>query len=1171
MLSSNGPQADDYRRMTQEEHVLARTELYVGDPLPDPTETWIFVGDKIARHTINISRALERIFLEVLSNASDNVGRSRRAGVDVGKISIEMNQELIRVRNEGLPIPIEMHTETGIIVPELIFGHMLTSSNYQENRHEAGVNGIGAKATNILSRYFSVYVEDSIRHLSYRKTWFNNKSGTTDAVIEQFPGDKSSVVIEFSPDFQRFSLTPFNGTEGGFPMEYFCLFARHALDTSFNAKVPVLFNGVEYHCTDARAYGRFYFGDAVDSGLLHYEWPAGTKIVKKSKGVQEAEDPNVVPLVEMIVIDTPDEGTLVSFVNCMMTEEGGIHVNDAIKVVSEEVLEKINATTEKKLKKGADASKAKKYKLTLADVKPHVSLILSVRVKNPRFSSASKTKLLSPKVPYAIDPDELKIISRWKLADRLFATLEAKEEKALRGTDGKKRRHVNLDKGRDANFAGTPQSPQCILVITEGNSGAGYANAMVKLIPNGTDFIGVLPMRGKALNVRDCPRTQLELNVEFNELKKALGLREGTIYDAETARKDLRYGQVLIAADSDVDGKHIIGLIANYFDVRFRSLLLGGFVRYLRTPILRARKGKECHCFLTAGQYEEWVKVTPDHQKWSTFYYKGLGTSKDQDVEEDLKDPFHVVMVYDEGAEKNLQLAFDKDFRDARKKWIFDHSDVVVPLERIEPITQFINADLIEYSIANVQRSIPNMMDGLKESQRKIIHYLISHYKGSSAKKVIKVAQLGAATASETNYHHGEGNLDHVIIKMAQRFVGTNNIPLLKDEGQFGSRLDGGKDASHGRYLYTEPENIFWKIFRTEDLPILNYITEEGMQIEPETFYPIIPNILVNGATAIATGFSTFIPNHNPLDIISWLMLRLSGKTPDEIACPTPWYQGFTGEIEVKVSNSRSEDEIRDELFEDELENPEMQDFFDTNRSKYSMVMRGKYTTKYVGRSENLVVEIVELPIGVWPHRYAKFLNLLREEKKIKDFSNKCAGDKVHFIVEGFGKAPALREIKLERTYGISNMVVLDEKRNPIIFQHAAHLLEIFYQKRLPIYEKRKAHELAEIEKRIINLHHKKNLIDLFLNNRERFINVPKAEVRAFVEANQIPYEIYNNMKLQSITSDDIRKAMEKIVKETEKYRVLWETDTKVIWYQELQELSQALTRSHTGTETSEK
>lgn len=1151
--NGEGPTAADYKSMTQEEHVLARPEMYVGNPTPEPVTTWIFDGQKMTSVEFPLSRALERLYLEVLTNASDNVGRTRRSGNDAGKIYVEMNQQIVRIRNEGLPIPITIHPDAQVYTPELIFGQMLTSSNYVGDRHEAGTNGIGAKATNILSSYFSVYVEDAINHLCYRQTWTANKRNRSLPEIQPFTGNGSSVTVEYVADFPRF------GQLDGYSSEYFYLFMRHALDVSFNAKVPLFFNGQPYDACDVRSYGRFYFGDAVDDALLHYEWPEGAQIIKKPKGLQICENPNILPRVELLVLDTPEEGKTISFVNCMMTEEGGVHVNEALEKVVGETLAQINNSTGKRKKKGEDA-KVRKYKLTLADVKPHLSMLLAVRVENPRFNSASKTKLAAPKPKIEIESSKLNVVKKWRLTERLLRTLEAREEKSLSSTDGKKKRYISVENARDANLAGGKESPRCILVITEGKSGAGYANTMLKFIVNGTDIIGILPMRGKILNVRDCPPLQLIENAEINKLKEMLGLQEGMVYDSREALSTLRYGSVLIMADSDVDGKHIIGLATNYFDVRFRSLLQCGFVSYLRTPIVRVKKGGETFAFLTEQQYEQWKEATPDHTKWTIQYFKGLGTSEDTDIKEDLKDPFYVNMVYDEKAEEHLRLAFDKNYSDHRKRWIFAHRPTASSLEKVEQISKFIDTDLVEFSISNVQRSIPNMMDGFKISQRKVMHYMIKNFKSTTEKKKpIKVAQAFAGTALETNYHHAETNLEGVIVKMAQRFVGTNNVPLLRDKGQFGSRVEGGADCADGRYIFTRPEKIFWKIFRREDLPILNYLVEEGDTVEPETYYPIIPQILVNGCLAIATGFSTFIPNHNPISLINWLLLRLDGHQASEIESPTPWYRGFNGQVEVRKNHRKTEDDMKKELFDEEFESEEVRNFFDTSHSKMTMITRGRIETKEVGRSGKLIVEITELPIGVWPLRYLKFLNSLRELKVIKDYSNHCAGDKVHFILEGMGHIPSLKDMKLERGYGISNMVALDEKKNPIIFQGSSHLLDVFYEKRLAIYEKRKAHELKTLEERIHYLLHKKALIQLFLANRERFINVPKPQVKEFILGNGIPYEVYDKMKLQSITTDDIEKIEQKIRDEHARYLEYQAVSVKDIWRRELLELEEAL------------
>ena len=200
----------------------------------------------------------------------------------------------------------------------------------------------------------------------------------------------------------------------------------------------------------------------------------------------------------------------------------------------------------------------------------------------------------APNIKITVDEEELRNINKWQLIDRLYAALEAKQFASMAKTDGKLKKFVRLAKGIDANNAGKANRHQCVLYITEGNSGMGYANKLIGLIPGGRDNIGILPMRGKSLNVMNADRFQIEKNNEINELKKMLGLvdapdptsRETYYLDPENYKR-LRYGRLMIMADSDVDGKHIIGLILNFFHCRFPSLLRRQFVMHNRTPIVR--------------------------------------------------------------------------------------------------------------------------------------------------------------------------------------------------------------------------------------------------------------------------------------------------------------------------------------------------------------------------------------------------------------------------------------------------------------------------------------------------------------------------------------------------------------------------------------------------------
>lgn len=235
-----------------------------------------------------------------------------------------------------------------------------------------------------------------------------------------------------------------------------------------------------------------------------------------------------------------------------------------------------------------------------------------------------------------------------------------------------------------------------------------------------------------------------------------------------------------------------------------------------------------------------------------------------------------------------VDMAFSKKRADERKEWLktctaatfMDHSADVIK------VSDFVNKELILFSMADNARSIPSMVDGLKPGQRKI---LFSCFK-RKLKGEIKVAQLSGYVAEHSAYHHGEASLCSTIIGMAQNFVGSNNINLLSPNGQFGTRLQGGKDAASARYVFTSLTSFARLLFRQEDSDLLNYLNDDGQSIEPQWYMPILPMVLVNGGEGIGTGWSTFIPNYNPRDLVNNLGRMMDNLTPEPMH---PWYNGF--------------------------------------------------------------------------------------------------------------------------------------------------------------------------------------------------------------------------------------------------------------------------------------
>jgi len=450
-------------------------------------------------------------------------------------------------------------------------------------------------------------------------------------------------------------------------------------------------------------------------------------------------------------------------------------------------------------------------------------------------------------------------LSETGIVDTVLKVAGAKEEAKLKRLGGtKKKRLLGIEKLDDANLAGRKESDKCTLIVTEGDSAKSLADAGLSEI--GRDYYGVFPLRGKFLNVRDANIKQITTNKEIQNLLQIIGLKIGTKYED---KKSLRYGCLMVMADQDHDGSHIKGLIINFIHKFWPSLVkMNTFVKEFSTPIIKARKGTQTLTFFTQQEYEQWKRsIGKKVKNWNIKYYKGLGTSDNEEAKEYFSQLQKHTIVYryeDEDDDKHIDLAFSKTQADARKDWLntYDENNYVDHSLSFISYKDFVNKELIGYSRANCIRAIPSICDGFKPGQRKI---LFACFKRNLTQE-IKVAQLSGYVAEKSAYHHGEQSLASTIVGMAQNFVGSNNINHLEPKGQFGTRSMGGKDAASARYIYTKLTAIAKCVFHKNDKFLLNYLNEEGQSIEPEYYIPVIPMILVNGAEGIGTGWSTSIP-----------------------------------------------------------------------------------------------------------------------------------------------------------------------------------------------------------------------------------------------------------------------------------------------------------------------
>jgi DNA topoisomerase-2 len=1158
--------AAGYSKLTQEQHIYKRGEVYIGTCRPVLSNQWFFNVDtrKMVYGSTDFTPACVHIFNEILANAMDNVTDSRVAGVDPGKIDIQMTNKSVSITNYGLPIPVEMHPEYNEWAPKIIFGYPNTSSHYVDDRGTSiGVNGLGAKATNIFSLKFIIVIYDGVRNKRYQQEWTDNMTNVSEASITDYEGTQSSTQIIYNTDFERFGLKVPDGNEGGYTPDAISLFAKIAVNASLTSKVPVMFNGHLFEYANITDYAKLFVENITDkNSMVHYEYSR-----KKDK---------TLPTVELLVIDAPGESFSITFANHSNTTEGGIHLDNTIKSISESTIKLINDKVIKRLVKQnkgkeLDAKEKRNNLLKPGDVSRQITVFLNVQLENARLEPQVKTKLTGPDLKINLTSANMKTIQSWSLMDRLETILSSKQDSLMSKSDGKTKGRIGVCSGDDANFASGSRRNECILCLTEGKSGAGYANKLVDIYPGGRDIVGVLPLRGKGLNVRNpSNRFKIDKNKEIIELKKMLGLVEKTDYSIDANFKKLRYGGVMIMADADVDGLHIIGLILNYFDYFFQSLLKRGYIMFYRTPIIRVTYHGNSIKFYTEGDYDTWKSSTANVNSWQHKYYKGLGSSDDIEVRDDWNTKRIVEYFYDDRAEDRMQLAFNSEMANRRKRWLAAWNPTM-KVENIvkQHISKFIDNEFIHFSLADIQRSIPKLSDGFKESLRKVIHGCFAKWKISSGKTYteVKVKQLAPFISEKVGYRHNDDILGSVIIDMTQDFTGSNNVSWFIPRGQFGTRYQGGSDAAAPRYVFVKPKEIMSKIIRHEDLDILDYIVDEGVKVEPKTYYPIIPTILVNGAVGIGTGHSTSIPNFYMIDVINWLRAKINDE---ELPKFNPWYDRFQGTITIiprktKVGKtvtvtagtstniiSYQAEDI--ELIDDRLpaEINEFEEVKIPTKPLTSMLITGKYTVEPTGR-----VIVTELPIGHRPDHYKDWLEKLVSEKKIDGFRNLCGHNSIYFEIDGFKLSGANNygPLKLRRTYGLSNMVALNELGVPVKYDDHYHILETFYSIRLPIYTKRKQHIIGVLNEQIVKLNQKLRFIIDIVNDDIVVVKRNKSDIKMDMTSRNHPHHLLDEIRIANCTNDEINSLKEKISNVENNLSEIESISEKTTWLNELNEL----------------
>ena len=869
---SNIMLAKQYQRKTDKQHILDNPDTYIGSIENIDASMWVFDDNqkRIVLSNIEYIPGLYKLFDEGIVNCRDHVIRMIQcANIEKKFVTyIEttiLEDGTITMCNDGNGIDVAKHPEYDIWIPEMVFGHLRTSTNYDkdEKRIVGGKNGFGFKLVLIWSTYGRVETVDHIRGLKYVQEFNTNLDVIHPPTITSVPKTtKPYTKVSFRPDYRRLGIS-------GLTPDMVSLLKKRVYDIGAVTdhsikKIKVMYNGDEIPVKKFQQYIDLYLGNK-----------------DQCKRVYEQSDER---WEYAVAISPTHEFAQVSFVNGICTFKGGKHIDYIIG----QILRKLCDYIEKK----------KKIKVAPTSIKEQLFLFLRCDIENPSFDSQTKDYMNTPFNKFGstctVSDAFIEKLAKMGIMDIACSITEAKDSRLAKKTDGTKSKTIRgIANFIDANQSGTTLSKDCILILCEGLS--ALSGIVSGLSSDDRNTIGIYPLKGKLLNVRGEQIKKIAENKEINDIKKILGLESGKSYETiDDVNRCLRYGKVMYMTDQDLDGSHIKGLCINLFHSEWASLLkIPGFLSFMNTPILRAKKGVTTKLFYNEGEYNAWKESIQQQQlsSWNIKYFKGLGTSTSAEFKEYFANKKIVDFVYSETTSDDMiDKIFNKKRADDRKQWLeqYDKTAYLDTSQSTVLYDQFIDKELIHFSTYDCARSIPNMVDGLKISLRKILY---SAFKRKLTSE-IKVAQFSGYVSEHSSYHHGEASLNGAIVNMAQNYVGSNNINLLEPQGQFGTRLQNGDDSASERYIFTLLNPLTRRIFPEADDPVLTYLNDDGTIVEPEFYVPIIPFALINGITGIGTGFSCALPAYNPKTVIQYLKNKLQGNhAANETIDFIPYYE----------------------------------------------------------------------------------------------------------------------------------------------------------------------------------------------------------------------------------------------------------------------------------------
>lgn len=1083
---------------------------------------------------------------ELISNVSDRIYLGKVKAVEFGIFKDDNGDTFYTIYNDGPGFPlkkiIRQETGTEYYGPEAAFTLRNSGSNFNKDKISSGKNGLGLK----IALAFATRVEltTTTDGTTYSQTYTidigTGTSRATEPVIASADGAPEGTYIEFHPDmtYPPFSLMKKKD------VDISALIRRRLID------LLIIDPDISVSLCIGDTTETFTGFDPIEKCII----PATQKYYPIESYV------NDLCYVQYYIFIS--DGTTVSYVNGMHTPENGTHITKYHDAVVDQIIDYIKIEYEKAIAKNGYVIERKK-------IKELISLVSTLYYSRPIYNSQTKDQLRTPasELPPYVPLDALSLheIVQSINVQGMFKRQKVKRENdVIRGMSKKKEvieKHYPANMSKSSN---PRERAPTVLIVVEGDSALGGVMSGLKVLPGADDYYGLYPLRGKIINFDKKSVEKIDKSQTIVELRYIVGLEcdadgNGIDYSIPSNRERLNYGSIMILTDSDPDGIHIQGLVMNMFKERWPSLFRTGYIRTMRTPYCRKKKkvGKR---YETVEEYfsidEARRHILANTQKGVDFqFFKGLATHSEEEMQNVFMRIRDLTVGYKFEGSQDI-IAFNNTFcKDVapRKPWVmrlWEGKEVdlsVLNSKNIVTMTEFINIGMGSYARYQLGTKLPSAVDGFKVCQRKAIHVIQRKKVG----EYLKINTLVGEIITHTNYHHGNTSMEDTIAKMARDFAGSNNLPCVVAESALGSREADRPGAA--RYTRISVPEYFHLIFRPEDRPILEYINDEGSDIEPKSFAPIIPMILINGSKGIAIGFSSNIPKFHPLDIIDLLASRLVGEKTNFMDL-VPWFNKYG-------SNEKTVNEFP------------------------SYITEGSYVvTKQTQDGIPIEVVITELPAT--GDKWSKYDKYYKKSEYIScvNYAGNPKGMKKFVLTftakfyEDIRGRTDIHEILVQHLYlrvkrGMMNMTAFDGYGKFRHYLNPEMIFNDFYKYRYDMYQRRKAYCLAEMEKKLTLIQFKCEYIKAIIDGRiiiaKRKRDDLIAQIHRIIPGVEIllegkplggkSYSVLTEMATHNIAEDEYAALEDEYNKVLTEYETYKNMTIEHIWLLELNELKREI------------